>query len=53
MNVKFADNISGLTAAIPIPMQSLNFEVAKNVMDITSSGNCNPVSLHNQSFGIT
>jgi hypothetical protein len=22
-------------------------------MDITSSGNCNPVSLHNQSFGIT
>jgi hypothetical protein len=37
MTVKFADNIAGLTRASAVPMQSLNFEVAKNVMDITST----------------
>jgi len=53
MNIKFADNIAWLSAAAVIPMQSLNFEISKNVIDITSFWSCDPVSLHNQQFSIT
>jgi hypothetical protein len=35
-------------------MTSLNFEVAKNVMEVMEIGGaCEPTSLHNQQFGIT
>lgn len=53
MVVKFADDISGLAAAAEINVRSLNFEVAKNVIDIQESGNLTPASFANQQFGIT
>lgn len=48
MEIKFADNVAGLTGASAIKLQSLNFEVSKNVIDVTENGSLEPTSMNNQ-----
>ena len=53
MVVKFADDIAWLWAASEINVRSLNFEIAKNVIDIQESWNVTPASFANQAFWVT
>ena len=53
MVIKLADDIASLWAAPAINVRSLNFEIAKNVVDIFESWNVTPSSFANQQFGIT
>lgn len=54
MTVKFASNTAWLTWASATKLTNINFEVAKNVMEIMEIGGaCEPTSLHNQQFWIT
>ncbi len=59
MCVKFASTVAGLTGATPVPVQSVNFEIAKNLNQIYStSTTCgtevlNFASQHNQQMDIT
>lgn len=52
MTVKFADSVAGLDAATAVGVNSFNFSVAKNVLDITKSGSIDPVGFCNQQLGI-
>lgn len=53
MSVKFANDIAWLTGASETKVTTLNFEIAKNVMEVMEAWSCEPTSLHNQQFWIT
>ena len=59
MCIKYASNVAWLSWATPVPVQSVNFEIAKNLTQIFSSASvCGTeavefASQHNQNFGIT
>ena len=53
MTVKFATNIAWLWAATWVCLQSVNFELAKNVMSIFCAWSIEPNSLHNQQLELT
>jgi len=53
MSVKFASDIAWLWAATAVCLQTLNFELVKNVMSIFCAWSIEPSSLHNQQLELT
>jgi len=53
MTVKFADSVAWLTAASAVTLQTVNFEVAKNVESLYKVWSIEPSSLHNQQLALT
>ena len=53
MTVKFADTIAGLDWASEVTLQTVNFEIAKNVMSIYKVWSLEPSSIHNQQLGLS
>ena len=53
MTIKFADNIAWLNAASTVDLQTVNFEIAKNVTSIYKVWSLEPNCIHNQQFDLT
>ena len=53
MTVKFADDVSGLTAASAVALQTVNFEIAKNVTSVYKVWSLEPNTMHNQQLDLT
>jgi len=53
MTVKFASNVAWLTAASSVDLQTVNFEIAKNVNSVYKVWSLEPSSIHNQQMDLT
>jgi len=52
MTVKFADDVSWLTAASSVDLQMVNFELSKNTTPIYKVWSIEPSSIHNQQLAL-
>jgi len=53
MTVKFATDTAGLTAASAVALQTVNFELAKNVASVYKVWSLEPNTMHNQQLDLT
>lgn len=53
MTIKFASSVSGLTAASAVDLQTVNFELTKNVASVYKVWSLEPNTMHNQQMDLT
>ena len=53
MTIKFADDVDWLDVASTVDLQTVNFEIAKNVTSIYKVWSLEPNCMHNQQFELT